>query len=439
MEKSIIQIEIEHIKECFDEIAKAVGKEKVSAIKRVWPKYNTQWALETLLDPTVSLHIKERSLSRGISLVDAVPYDHLIVMCNDLCAKKALKDSDIARVQVTLNQIEDDRLRNYAEQFLCKSISLGISAKTVNKAVGYSAIPVMEVMLANKYFDHPHELGNCWYTITEKLDGIRCVAIVRKGSDPILYSRQGQQIEGLESVERALTKMRERVSFDFVFDGELLISNRESYPSKEQYKQTTKIVRREGPKAGITYHVFDMVSVDSFLWHTPTKPYSIRRQTLNEMFEGYYSLWLKLLPVLYNGRNPDMVHVCLDEQRALDHEGVMINLDGAPYVFGRTSSLLKVKVMSDCDLEIIGVQEGKGKFEGTLGALIVNYKGNPVGVGSGLSDEIRGLVWNNPDDYIGRIATIQYFEETNDADGKLSIRFPVFKDFCDVEKEVSYN
>jgi len=64
------------------------------------------------------------------------------------------------------------------------------------------------------------------------------------------------------------------------------------------------------------------------------------------------------------------------------------------------------------------------------------YKGNPVGVGSGLSDADRAAIW--ADAYIGRVATIQYFEETNDADGKLSIRFPVFKELCVEGKEVSY-
>ena len=439
MSKSVIEIEFEHIKECFDEIANAVGKEKLSVIRKVWPKYNTQWALETLLDPTVSLHIKERSLCKDIPLMDAVPYDHLIVMCNDLYSKKALKDSDIARVQATLNQIEDYRLRNYAEKFLCKSISLGISAKTVNKAVGYGVLPVMEVMLANKYFDHPDVVNGKEFTITEKLDGIRCIAIVEQGKQPVLLSRQGQLIEGLHHVEAALDSMRCHVGYDFVFDGELLVTNRNDYPSKEQYKQTTKIVRKDGPKSGITYNVFDIISVRNYLWHTPTQSYLCRRDTLDEMFQGFYSVWLKPLPVLYCGNNVDVIHECLEEQRSLDHEGIMINLNDAPYVFGRTSNLLKVKVMSDCDLEIIGVQEGKGKFEGTLGALTVDYKGSPVGVGSGLTDEMRAAIWADPDKYIGRVATIQYFEETNDADGKLSIRFPVFKELREVGKEVSYS
>ena len=297
----------------------------------------------------------------------------------------------------------------------------------------------MEVMLANKYFDHPDAVNGKEFTLTEKLDGIRCIAIVEQGKQPVLLSRQGQLIEGLHHVEAALDSMRCHVGYDFVFDGELLVTNRNDYPSKEQYKQTTKIVRKDGPKSGITYNVFDIISVRNYLWHTPTQSYLCRRDTLDEMFQGFYSVWLKPLPVLYCGKNVDMIHECLEEQRSLDHEGIMINLDDAPYVFGRTSNLLKVKVMSDCDLEIIGVQEGKGKFEGTLGALTVDYKGNPVGVGSGLTDEMRSAIWADPDKYIGRVATIQYFEETNDADGKLSIRFPVFKELREVGKEVSYS
>ena len=61
-----------------------------------------------------------------------------------------------------------------------------------------------------------------------------------------------------------------------------------------------------------------------------------------------------------------------------------------------------------------------------------------MGVGSGISDEMRKMIWTNPDAYIGRVATIQYFEQTNDANGKLSIRFPVFKELREKGKVVSY-
>ena len=117
----------------------------------------------------------------------------------------------------------------------------------------------------------------------------------------------------------------------------------------------------------------------------------------------------------------------------------MINLADEPYQFTRTNALLKVKVMQDADLLITGVQEGTGKYKGKLGSLIVDYKGTPVGVGSGLSDELREEIWDNQNNYIGRVAKIQYFEETHGEDGLPSIRFPVFIELREVEKEVSYN
>ena len=38
-------------------------------------------------------------------------------------------------------------------------------------------------------------------------------------------------------------------------------------------------------------------------------------------------------------------------------------------------------------------------------------------------------VWKNPESYIGKIISVQYFEETQNQNGGLSLRFPVFLDF----------
>jgi DNA ligase-1 len=91
---------------------------------------------------------------------------------------------------------------------------------------------------------------------------------------------------------------------------------------------------------------------------------------------------------------------------------------------------MKVKKMNTLDLEIVGYEEGSGRLAGTLGAIHVRYKnGNIVKVGSGFSDELRALIWLEPSDFVGKIVEIQYFEETTNADGGISLRFPVFKDF----------
>ena len=322
------------------------------------------------------------------------------------------------------------------KDFLCKKITLGVTAKTVNKALDFEFIPEFRCMLANKYFEHQDKVAGKQFYLTEKLDGIRCIAIVTPNSAK-LFTRQGQPIEGLEEIEAELEAESCWRNTPFVVDGELLITNRVGVPSKEQYKATMMIVRRDGIKNGITYNVFDVLDYDDFMKRECRQPYSERRKMLNMMFGDMD--FVNVLPVLYHGDDTDKIMEHLNVQRSLDHEGVMINLADEPYQFTRTNAILKVKVMQDADLLITGVQEGTGKYKGKLGALIVDYKGTPVGVGSGLSDELRTEIWNNQDDYIGRVAKIQYFEETHGESGLLSIRFPLFIELREVGKEVSYN
>jgi DNA ligase-1 len=125
-----------------------------------------------------------------------------------------------------------------------------------------------------------------------------------------------------------------------------------------------------------------------------------------------------------------MILELLDEALANNEEGIMINDCSAVYEFGRTWALQKVKKMNTLDLEIVGYEEGSGRLAGTLGAFHVRYKnGNIVKVGSGFSDELRALIWTEPSDFIGKIVEIQYFEESSNAEGGVSLRFPVFKDF----------
>ena len=308
----------------------------------------------------------------------------------------------------------------------------------MNKAVDHEFIPEFRCMLANKYFEHPDKVEGKHFYLTEKLDGIRCLAVCKE-NDIKFFTRQGQPIEGLWQVEDVLKRIRSRTGSDFVLDGELLYAWRDGLPSKEQYKRTTMLVRKDGPKDGVTLFAFDYLSVEAFESRQCTTPYWERRQMLETIVLNDHTIGVKVLPILYHGNDTSKIIQYLNIQRGLEHEGVMINLADEPYQFTRTNALLKVKVMQDCDLEITGVQEGTGKFAGTLGALICDYKGNPVGVGSGITDEMRREIWANTDKYIGRVATIQYFEETNDADGKLSIRFPVFKELREEGKEVSYS
>jgi DNA ligase-1 len=146
------------------------------------------------------------------------------------------------------------------------------------------------------------------------------------------------------------------------------------------------------------------------------------------LFDAYDLKYFELLPLLYVGEDTSKILEILEEEVANGEEGIMINDYNAPYEFKRTNSLLKCKKMDTLDLEVIGFEEGSGRLAGTLGAVLVRYKNNnTVKVGSGFSDSMRSEIWANQSDWLGAIIECQYFEETRNADGGESLRFPVFK------------
>lgn len=65
-----------------------------------------------------------------------------------------------------------------------------------------------------------------------------------------------------------------------------------------------------------------------------------------------------------------------------DKEGLMVNFD-VPYKRKRHNGILKVKRFYTMDLHILRCEEGSGRLAGTLGAFVLDYKGNEVNVGSG--------------------------------------------------------
>ena len=54
-------------------------------------------------------------------------------------------------------------------------------------------------------------------------------------------------------------------------------------PSKEEYKQTCAIVRTNGRKTGLVYHVFDVLPLTDYNARRSTIPYCKRRVALERI------------------------------------------------------------------------------------------------------------------------------------------------------------
>lgn len=126
--------------------------------------------------------------------------------------------------------------------------------------------------------------------------------------------------------------------------------------------------------------------------------------------------------------------ICLSE----GYEGVMLRDPHGTYKFGRSTVndniLLKVKRFCDDEAELIAIEEKMSNQNeiqydafgnikrssaldgmvgaGTAGTLIVrNKEGQVFGIGSGLDDKMREELWNNKEDYIGKLVKYKYFPQ----------------------------
>ena len=121
------------------------------------------------------------------------------------------------------------------------------------------------------------------------------------------------------------------------------------------------------------------------------------------------------------------------------YEGIMIKDLDAPYECKRSTSWLKLKPFIEVTLKVVAVEEGTGRNEGRLGAVILegeddgyNYSLN---CGSGLSDSQRDKFWTERDTLIGQLVEIRADARTKSQDSDTySLRFPRFKTFRGFDK-----
>ena len=417
------------VKRIIDSIANTPSRnEKEAILKEHKDNMLLREVLYFVYNPYIITGLSDKKIKKEVAIRGFKVIDSLI---DYLKENNTGSDLDIASVQFFIGQ-QLEELQELYTQMAIKNLKIGITSNTINKVFGKGFIPEFNLMLANKYADHEHKIDE--FIITEKLDGIRG-AIIKENGNISIFSRQGQPIEGLTDIESEV----ELLPDNMVYDGELLLKNDLSLNSADLYRATVKEVRKDGIKKDVEFHVFDIIPLNEFKKGKSTKGCLDRKRELSNLLKEIKPQWLKLVPMLYVGNDKDVIYKMLDMVEKEDKEGVMVNSIDGKYECKRSSGLLKVKTMQSVDLLIVGFEEGTNKYEGKLGRINIEYKGNIVGVGSGFTDEDRVEIWNNQDKYLGRVCEVQYFEETkNQNNDKLSLRFPVFKGVRGIGKEVSY-
>ena len=216
-----------------------------------------------------------------------------------------------------------------------------------------------------------------------------------------------------------------------MFDGEVM---------SEDFQTLMKQVhRKEGAQTEDSYlAVFDMLTLEEFNAGGTDMTADDRRNRCVIASE-YFTDRIKLVDAKLINFDTDEGRLQFDamNKEALDkgYEGLMIKPVHEGYKCKRSHAWLKVKPFIEVTLEVVALEEGTGKNEGLLGALVVEGEDDgkyfKLNVGSGLTDENREQIWANQDAVIGQLVEIRADAATQsqDSDDVWSLRFPRFKTF----------
>lgn len=258
-----------------------------------------------------------------------------------------------------------------------------------------------DILLLNKISEQEIQKKNFnGYLMSEKLDGIRGIWEAGK-----FKTRQDNPIH---------TPSYFTYNFpSFKLDGELWIA-------RAKFDEVSALIRSDNLDSSlwksVTYNVFDVPNACEEFKLTPCT-LSNRLKVLERYLQQNPNPYIKIIKQI---PIKDQEHLKEFYKDIVFNkgEGVVIRKDFAPYEKGRSKNALKLKPYEDAECKVIAYTEGKGKFQGKIGALLCQMPNDRViKIGSGLKDKDR----ENPPE-IGSIVTYKF----NGLTKNFLPRFPVF-------------
>jgi DNA ligase-1 len=340
-------------------------------------------------------------------------------------------------IELALSASTKAQWNDWYRRILIKDLRCGVSEKTVNKVLKdfptIPKVPVFECMLAHDGANHEKKIAGK-KLLEPKLDGVRVLTIINMDNRTVTqYTRNGKILENFSHVTQSLEANIDDFERSMVLDGEMISTSFQALMKQVHRKSDVK-------SDDAVLMLFDMLPLSEFQSGKSALGQR-RRSTLLQSFKPIFDKCgnIGVIP---------QVEVNLDEfagelifkdynKQAIEdgYEGIMIKDVDTKYECKRSASWLKQKPFIEVSLTVVAVEEGTGRNEGKLGALICEGEDDGkkihVNVGSGFTDADREEYWTGKESMVGQVVEVRADAATRSQDSGdvWSLRFPRFLRF----------
>lgn len=412
-------------------------KLKVSLIAdRIRDNIRLRSLLRNVYHPYVQYNLTSATVAK--SKVEAMEHDmEMGPMLRRLHTRKVTGNLAIRQWKGLLDRLEQPELKEAANLCLDKDLKCRVGVALLNAAFELHEVPlvpVFSVALGEPLKLSTLDFQNEEWLASRKLDGVRCIAIL-SGDSCSMLSRKGIPITNFPHIEKALLSIfKDCCSEGVVLDGELSITDENG---NDDFTGVMKVLRTKHRMGGVTehvrYHLFDMLTLEAFEAGKTSRTLSTRLKLMRGYLtstSGHVKV-ISQIPVKSQDHFDGLIRSAMNR----GWEGVIVRKD-APYVGKRSTDIRKVKKKGDGEFIVKNIVKGKmGIVEAgkeiqvpAMAAVIIEYKGNEVKVGSGWSVEERRAFIADPSLIVGKLITVEFMEESVDSKTKtVSLRHPVVK------------
>jgi len=294
-----------------------------------------------------------------------------------------------------------EQWNNWYRRILIKDMRAGFGESTINRVTAKKypqySVPVFSCQLAHDSKGHEEKVTGK-KIIEVKLDGVRVLTIAYPDGRVDQFSRNGKELVNFPHVKQQFEAVVAAggVSQPTVFDGEIMSSS---------FQDLMKQIHRKSDAQAqdAVLNLFDIIPLADF----EAGMCNTSQEDRSQLLKVWHSTWEDQLP---NVTVVGQELVDLDTDAGQDryseinaqaiaggYEGIMLKDPTAPYEVKRSVAWLKLKPFIEVTLKAVAIEEGTGKHQGRMGAVLFEGTDDDkfirVSVGGGWSDQARAQIW----------------------------------------------